>query len=72
MVGFEEESYTTSEMFRGVTVCASVANGNVVRALLANINIISGSATGEFYFDMIFSACVGVAIYHIFYIYVKI
>ena len=53
MVGFEEKSYTTSEMFRGVTVCASVANGNVVGVLLVNINIISSSATGEFYFWLI-------------------
>ena len=48
MVGFEEETYTTSEMFRGMTVCASVANGNVLRDLDIGIDVISGTAIGEF------------------------
>ena len=47
MVGFEEESYTTSEMFCGVTVCASVANGNVLRDLSINIDVVSSTATSE-------------------------
>jgi hypothetical protein len=51
LIGFEQTSYTTSEMFRGITVCVDVRNGRVLDDLIVQLDLRPSSATEGEDFD---------------------